>query len=177
MLDSVVVGADIRVSGQWNGHALIATHVEPRPLAGVFDRTDRAVIEGIAHKNSANHLNIQGNTVQIDKAQKVIYEGQRIRVEMHRGKEGQWIADRIENHRQSMIHDTQPNISQLDDILKSENKASLDSGLSDRGSGSGSSGRGSGGGSGSSGRSGSGSSGRSGSGSSSGGRGSSHGKN
>jgi uncharacterized membrane protein YgcG len=170
LLDSVKVGNEVRVNGDWNGSALQAKRIDAQPTKQLINRADSAILEGFV-RQEANGGKLAGTEISFAQGKAQSKEmrknsGKLVKIELSRDKRGEWVYDKVE-----------PRKGDLFDIGKFDSRDqenSGDSGSNDSGSGSDNSGSGSNSSSGSSGSK-SGSSGSGSSGSGSGGSGSSGG--
>ena len=173
----MTVGAEVFVSGQWNGNALQASRVEAQPVGNAIARAERAIVEGYVTRHSGNQISVGAIALQLTDQVRInggnvqdATVGRKVQVEMRRVGDA-WRADRIilgraDNNLRGNARTATPGAAGTgsDTRGNSENSGSSNSGS---GGSSGSSGSSDNSGSGSSGSSGiSGSSGSSGSGSS-----------
>ncbi len=98
---SLPVGSEVFVAGEWNGSALQARRVEAQPVHNAIARTERAVVEGYVTSHRGSLLNIGSVSVQL--SDRVRYAGgndrdaeagRKVRVEIHRVGDT-WMADRV----------------------------------------------------------------------------------
>lgn len=133
LLDQVKVGSDVRVTGIWSGNAVVATQLEHGPIRNALDRTERAVIEGIAQQENPKSMNVDGNVISLDQKMKLKGEGKLLRVEMHRGNDGGWVADKIEERHGSMYDKyRKDNKSENNSDKKDEKSNSSDTSVTDK---------------------------------------------
>jgi Domain of unknown function (DUF5666) len=188
LLDSVKVGNEVRVNGDWNGSALQAKRIDAEPTKQLINRAERAILEGFVRAEN-NGGKLAGTDIRFaqGKARSKEMEknsGKLVKIELSRDKRGDWVYDKVEPRKGNLFEkdkfdsrdqensgDSGSNDSGSGSDNSGSNSGSGNSGSGSGGSGSGSSGSGSGG-SGSSGSGGTGSSGRDSSGSGSGSSGS-----
>jgi hypothetical protein len=122
LLEKIKVGSDVRVDGSWNGKTIKADRVETQPVKNLVDRSDTAILEGFARLQSQGVVSIAGTVVKLtgtDPTQQANnFNGKVVKIEVRRGKNGDWVADRVEE-RQGKLFDRG---SQLKD--KSDNNSS-----------------------------------------------------
>jgi hypothetical protein len=108
LMEKIKVGSEVRVDGNWNGKTIKADRVETQPVKNLVDRSDTAILEGFARVQSQGAVSIAGTVVKLtgtDAAQQAnTFNGKVVKVEVRRGKNGEWVADRVEE-RQGKLFD------------------------------------------------------------------------
>ena len=164
LAQSLPIGSEVFVAGEWNGSSLQARRVETQPVHNAIARTERAIVEGFVTSHRDNQLNIGSVTVQLsdrvrytDGNERDAEVGRKVRVEIRRVGDS-WQADRVILQRSDNPHGEGrriPSATTSESRKDQESRSGRDGGASSQDSG----GRDSSGSSGSSGSSRSGSSG------------------
>lgn len=98
---SLLVGSEVFVAGDWNGSTLQARRVEAQPVRNAIARTERAVVEGFVTSHRGNQVDIGSVSVQLSDSVRVtggndkdVAVGRKVQVEIRRSGDT-WLADRV----------------------------------------------------------------------------------
>ena len=130
LLEKIKVGSEVRVDGSWNGKTIKAGRVEAQPVKNLVDRSDTAILEGFARLQSQGTVSIAGTVVKLtgsDAAQQANnYNGKVVKIEVSRGKNGDWVTDRVEE-REGKLFDRETQIKDKSDDSGSSGNSNNDS--------------------------------------------------
>lgn len=98
---SLPVGSEVFVAGEWNGSSLQARRVETQPVRNAIARAERAIVEGFVTSHRGNQVDVGSVTVQLSDSARVtggnnrdVDVGRKVQVEIRRSGDT-WLADRV----------------------------------------------------------------------------------
>lgn len=107
-LDKIKVGNEMRVSGAWNGKAMLASHVEAQPIKNMMNRSNSAILEGFVGLEGINSVSLAGTEIaftEIRASYRSITNstGKVVKMEVHRDKAGKWVCDKLEEREGALF--------------------------------------------------------------------------
>ena len=103
LLDTIKVGNEVRVNGDWNGSALQAKRVDAQPTRQLINRADSAILEGFVRAEN-NGGKLAGTDIRFAEGKAKSKEmenasGKLVKIELSRDKRGNWVYDKVETRK------------------------------------------------------------------------------
>ncbi len=108
MLEKMKAGSELRVSGAWNGKAMLASYIEAQPIKNMMNRSNRAIMEGFVGLEGFNNITLAGTEIAFSEIKAsyrsiVHSNGKVVRIEVHRDKAGKWVCDKLEERQGALF--------------------------------------------------------------------------
>jgi hypothetical protein len=105
LLQKMVIGSEVHVSGTWTENSIQANRVETQPIKNALSSSDAAIIEGFVSATGKNSIGVSGTQVQIKQSEPKSNEnsGKVVKVEMRRDAKGDWVSDKVEERKDELF--------------------------------------------------------------------------
>lgn len=103
LLENLKVGSEVRVSGEWSGSALKVNRVDAQPTQRLVNRADSAILEGYVRiengggKLSGSALSFTQGDARAKEMERS--NGKLVKVELRRTAGGSWVYDKVEERK------------------------------------------------------------------------------